>query len=44
MYRVGSEEFYAIELKGSGKVIGNIYFGNRDFESKEIGYVVNKKY
>ena len=22
-YRVGSEEFYAIELKDSGKVIGN---------------------
>ena len=26
-YRVGSEEFYAIELKESGKVIGNIYCG-----------------
>ena len=32
-YRVGSEEFYAIELKESGKVIGNIYYGNRDFEA-----------
>ena len=26
-YRLGSEEFYAIELTDSGKVIGNIYCG-----------------
>lgn len=43
-YRVDSDEFYAMELKESGKVIGNIYFGNRDFEAKEIGYIVNKNY
>lgn len=43
-YRVGSKEFYAIELKQSGKVIGNIYYGNRDFESKEVGYIINKDY
>ena len=43
-YRLGSEEFYAIELKDSGKVIGNIYYGNRDFEAKEVGYIVNKDY
>lgn len=43
-YRVGSDEFYAIELKESGKVIGNVYFGNRDFEAKEVGYIVNKNY
>ena len=30
-YRVDSEEFYAVELKSTGKVIGNIYCGNRDF-------------
>ena len=34
-YRVGSDEFYAIELKGSRKVIGNVYFGNRDYMAKE---------
>ena len=28
--RVGSEEFYAVVLKETGKVIGNIYCGNRD--------------
>lgn len=43
-YRMGSEEFYAIELKESGKVIGNIYYGHRDFEAKEVGYIINKKY
>src|SRR5690554_410944 len=43
-YRVGSEEFYAVELKESGKVIGNIYCGNRDFEAKEVGYIINKNH
>ena len=43
-YRLGSEEFYAIELTGSGKVIGNIYCGKRDFAAREIGYIVNKRY
>ena len=43
-YHLGSEEFYAIELTESGKVIGNIYCGNRDFGAKEIGYIVNKRY
>ena len=43
-YRLGSEEFYAMELTESGNVIGNIYCGNRDFEAKEIGYIVNKRY
>lgn len=43
-YRVGSEEFYAIELKDTGKVIGNIYCGNRDFDAKEVGYIVNQNY
>lgn len=43
-YRVGNDEFYAIELKETGKIIGNIYFGNRDFDAKEIGYIINKEY
>lgn len=43
-YRVGSDEFYAIELKDTGKVIGNIYCGKRDFEAREVGYIMNKKY
>ena len=43
-YRLGSEEFYAIVLTDSGKVIGNIYCGNRDFAAKEVGYIVNRRY
>ena len=43
-YRQGNDEFYAIVLKKSSKVIGNIYFGNRDFNAKEIGYIINKNY
>ena len=43
-YRVGSEEFHAVELKESGKVIGNIYCGNRDYDAKEVGYIINRDY
>ena len=43
-YRVGSEEFCAVALKESGKVIGNIYCGNRDFGAKEVGYIINADY
>ncbi len=43
-YRLGSEEYYAIELTESGKVIGNIYCGNREFAAREVGYIVNKHY
>lgn len=43
-WRISTDEMIAVELKSSGKMIGNIYLGNRDFESKEIGYVFNKAY
>ena len=43
-YRVDSDEFYAMELKETGKVIENIYFGKRDFEAREIGYIVNQNF
>lgn len=43
-YRSKSDEFYAIELKQSHKVIGNVYFGKRDFNSMELGYVLNEDY
>ena len=42
--RLGSEEFYAVVLPDSGKVIGNIYCGNRDFDAKEVGYIINSDY
>lgn len=43
-YRCKSDEFYAIELKCEQKVIGNIYLGKRQFQSLEIGYVLNENY
>ncbi len=43
-HRLNSDELYAIELKENHKVIGNIYFVNRVFNSKEIIYIVNKNY
>ena len=43
-FRINSDEFYAIELKKEKKVIGNIYLGKRDFNSRELGYILNKNY
>ena len=43
-YRMESGEFYAIELREAGKVIGNIYCGDREYKAKEVGYIVNKNY
>ena len=42
--RVGSEEFFAMELIPAEKVIGNIYCRARDFAAKEVGYIVNGRY
>ena len=42
--RLDSEEFIAVELLSSGKVIGNIYCGEREFAAKEVGYIINKDY
>lgn len=42
--RVGSDEFLAIELTSEGKVIGNLSCGRRDFEVREVGYIVNERY
>ena len=43
-FRVNSDEFYAIELKKEQKVIGNVYLGKRDFNTRELGYVLNEHY
>ena len=42
--RLDSEAFYAVALPDSGKVIGNIYCGSRDFDAKEVGYIINRDY
>lgn len=43
-YRVSSGDFIAVALKDTGKVIGNIYYGSRDFEARELGYIINQHY
>jgi [ribosomal protein S5]-alanine N-acetyltransferase len=43
-FRSQSDEFFAIELKAEQKVIGNIYMGKRDYNTRELGYVLNELY
>lgn len=43
-WRISTDEMIAIELKSTGKMIGNVYLGKRDFDTFEIGYVLNRKY
>ncbi len=42
--RIDSDEFYAMELKETGKVIGNICCGIRDQDAREMGFIVNKDF
>lgn len=42
--RAGDEAFWAICLKSTNKLIGNIYLGKQDFDTWELGYVFNEKY
>ncbi len=42
--RLGTDEYYAVVLRDSGKVIGNVYLGNRDQGTREIGYIINEEY
>ena len=39
--RMDSGEYYAVVLLKTGKVIGNIYCGNRAFDAKEVGYIIH---
>ena len=43
-YRSKNPNFWAVCLKDSGKVIGNLYFEGQDFETYEIGFVFNRNY
>lgn len=44
VWRILTDEMIAIEHKESGKMIGNVYFGRRDFNSFELGYVFNRHF
>ena len=43
-WRMSTEEMIAVELKDTGKMIGNVYLGKREFEALEIGYVFNREF
>ncbi len=43
-WRIGTEEMIALELKSSHKMIGNVYMGKREFDTLELGYVLNRNY
>lgn len=43
-YRANSKSFWAVCLKETGKLIGNIYFEKQDFDTWELGYVFNTKF
>lgn len=43
-WRISSKEMIAVELKSTGKMIGNVYLGKRDCDNLEIGYVFNAAY
>lgn len=42
--RSKNENFYAVCLKGTDKVIGNLYFSEQEFGTWELGYVFNANY
>jgi RimJ/RimL family protein N-acetyltransferase len=42
--RSKDNNFWAVCLKNTGKLIGNIYLAKRDYETWELGYVFNANY
>lgn len=42
--RIASQEMIAVELKSTGKMIGNVYLGKREFDTLEMGYVFNREF
>jgi len=38
------DSFWAVCLKDSGKLIGNIYLAKQEFDTWELGYVFNERY
>lgn len=42
--RSKNENFYAVCIRETGKVIGNLYFSEQEFGTWELGYVFNANY
>lgn len=43
-WRISTDEMIAVEEKATGKMIGNVYLGKREFDALELGYVFNANY
>lgn len=43
-WRISTDEMIAVELKDTGRLIGNVYLGKGDFDSREIGFVFHRQY
>lgn len=43
-WRISTDEMIAIESKEEHKMIGNVYLGKCDFDTLELGFVLNRKY
>ena len=41
-FRSNSDEYFAVTMKGEGRLIGNLYLGKREFDTYELGYVFNR--
>lgn len=42
--RAANNCFYAVTIKESGKLIGNLFLSKKDFDTWELGYVFNKNF
>ena len=42
--RLDNGEFWALERKADGAYIGNLYLGQREFQSLELGYELARQY
>ena len=42
--RIGSEEYLAAALADTGKVIGNVFCGRRDFGAREVGCIISRRF
>lgn len=38
-FRANSDDFFAVTLKTTGQLIGNLYLSRREYDSMELGYV-----
>lgn len=43
-WRISTGEMIAVELKSAGRLIGNVYLGEREQQALELGFVFNRHY